>query len=1339
MILEKIQHHLGLSFLLVLVFTQSMFFLGVKASVDARDNLQAFFMQPNISSNIELGDQINFRAQLYVPEQDELSWAYFTVTSPEQAISVNFDANLTEDGHWGASVPWDTTDWQAGAYQINATAYAYNADGVIVQSYFSQPQIVYLIDPVEYQMAQEIVPPDGDLIDLASMITITSPVENSHIAMDEAMHVTIETNDVIGLDGRFINIRIMDISRASEIVDSRRDVYDHVILSTGQWQWNIEYGADFISQNLEAGTEYVLMVEMLDREDSSIHIPKDLHFFTVAAANNQIHIINSSPATGSIISGSQTISLEFEPALLADEVVVVEVSRSNDMSTDKSLGPADISADMSTASILWNTADTEGDFADPVFPDNDLANTDDFYTVSFYKQVNGEEPNNDNMIHQVAYYIQNNGDNFSVYWVEPAGQAYEGNQIALQASTNRPASYLSFEIVNQVDHTISSGILTATSYDAGENIWVRDPYTIPSTWPDGDYVINITASAADGSASASISQPLTLARMDNSDYVFSGGDLYFSYKTSMTGTETLTLQALNWEPSDLANARIKFLVNDISNEQVASIEGADVISDVAGQKFLANFDTVRLSNGSYTICAKVYYQENEINSLCGSLTEIFNDFTLSVPTDSLGELDVEFFKPKLNLDEIYHSLNLSADVKKDEKNYYWIWENIDNDNVISFNTNKGFDSVIIDTTFNIKSDKLVGGHYRIYVKYLDVNSHGEETWSNPAPYTIDMTDADDIKILGDIEGLADGPIIDNDLAAIELYVDGDILHTGDNVYISANFYDELEMPTVGIKQQIPGDSKEGIKKFVRNLPLTKISCSSLAIPQIFRNTISELHHQYCWKGVIPKEGVDEYNNYDDSVGGEEKIVSDTPGYLRSGRGTIGASYVINKGGDANRSATSEVFTINFIFTQYDRPAGNTPEENVGENVSKNSKNKESLSFSGELNCLDFGIYNDLICNQFLAIMSGQIDEQCLNAGIYEATACENYLLQKQVQKECDDEAIIDTLACQDWLLEKYAGTVECALDDLELCTSILRNKYLNRLVAAKNKQTKISSSTGAMIGQIFTLDELSQRLTDDHIDTSILPLTASKEVKVLLAKSASQTVLESEDQLTVLHSAFMIVDTDADGLSDDMERYYGTDINNPDTDADSYLDGEEVANGYNPLGDGKLGKDRSTLDKIIATDNNLEQPKKLSKKIDPEYDIAFSKNEDNKIRLQGTAEPDTWLTIFLYSDLPLVMTTKTDESGNWVYDIQNSLVDGGHKVYVTVNDDTGTIVKQSSPLAFLVKSAQAVTADQYFETGTSIETVTDSMLWLYILGAVLLVVFGIIFIFILHRNKGQQI
>lgn len=43
-------------------------------------------------------------------------------------------------------------------------------------------------------------------------------------------------------------------------------------------------------------------------------------------------------------------------------------------------------------------------------------------------------------------------------------------------------------------------------------------------------------------------------------------------------------------------------------------------------------------------------------------------------------------------------------------------------------------------------------------------------------------------------------------------------------------------------------------------------------------------------------------------------------------------------------------------------------------------------------------------------------------------------------------------------------------------------------------------------------------------------------------------------------------DTDSDGITDIEEALYGTDFRNPDSDGDSFLDGNEVFHGYDPLG-----------------------------------------------------------------------------------------------------------------------------------------------------------------------------
>lgn len=59
----------------------------------------------------------------------------------------------------------------------------------------------------------------------------------------------------------------------------------------------------------------------------------------------------------------------------------------------------------------------------------------------------------------------------------------------------------------------------------------------------------------------------------------------------------------------------------------------------------------------------------------------------------------------------------------------------------------------------------------------------------------------------------------------------------------------------------------------------------------------------------------------------------------------------------------------------------------------------------------------------------------------------------------------------------------------------------------------------------------------------------------------------------------VIIDTDKDYLPDAWEKIIGTDPKNPDTDGDKYLDGTEVAAGFDPL-----NKEQKQIPKLIKVD-----------------------------------------------------------------------------------------------------------------------------------------------------------
>ncbi len=73
-------------------------------------------------------------------------------------------------------------------------------------------------------------------------------------------------------------------------------------------------------------------------------------------------------------------------------------------------------------------------------------------------------------------------------------------------------------------------------------------------------------------------------------------------------------------------------------------------------------------------------------------------------------------------------------------------------------------------------------------------------------------------------------------------------------------------------------------------------------------------------------------------------------------------------------------------------------------------------------------------------------------------------------------------------------------------------------------------------------------------------------------KPLTGSILEAIDQ-----------DADHDGLTNREESYWNTDFQNPDTDGDGFLDGEEVASGHNPT---KLGPNDALIDAKNLTEKS---------------------------------------------------------------------------------------------------------------------------------------------------------
>lgn len=160
------------------------------------------------------------------------------------------------------------------------------------------------------------------------------------------------------------------------------------------------------------------------------------------------------------------------------------------------------------------------------------------------------------------------------------------------------------------------------------------------------------------------------------------------------------------------------------------------------------------------------------------------------------------------------------------------------------------------------------------------------------------------------------------------------------------------------------------------------------------------------------------------------------------------------------------------------------------------------------------------------------------------------------------------------------------------------------------------------------------------------------------------------------------IDSDNDGLTDSEELRLGTNRFHPDTDGDGYLDGLEIARGFNPL-------IPSPGDKIAFTEPG-EEIGVIRDDLYAIESIQVGEEDGHEIlSINGRARPLAFVILYIYSEVPIVVTVRVNAFGKFEYKLSKTIPDGEHRVYVALTDSNGLIVEKSKPLAF-VKEAQAI-------------------------------------------------
>jgi hypothetical protein len=270
---------------------------------------------------------------------------------------------------------------------------------------------------------------------------------------------------------------------------------------------------------------------------------------------------------------------------------------------------------------------------------------------------------------------------------------------------------------------------------------------------------------------------------------------------------------------------------------------------------------------------------------------------------------------------------------------------------------------------------------------------------------------------------------------------------------------------------------------------------------------------------------------------------------------------------------------------------------------------------------------------------------------------------------------------------------------------------------------KISNQTGSIDSSsvTFTVDTPVVNSTTGNATTTTTNKTganttttnqtntsaAASETGVVKSDTAANN---SKDATTVAENINQIdpnLDSDNDGLTDVEELRIGTDLHNPDTDGDGYLDGDEVKNGFDPLkaSDGKKSdkimfqspKDQGAVKAEYSVSSVAAVDTSTTSVDAAKSDTNGSANSSKKIKLQGKGLPNAFVTVYIFSNDPVIVTVKTNANGDWEYVLDKNLENGNHEVYVAVTDNTGKITAKSQPL-FFVKTAQAVELTSNLDT-----------------------------------------
>lgn len=395
-------------------------------------------------------------------------------------------------------------------------------------------------------------------------------------------------------------------------------------------------------------------------------------------------------------------------------------------------------------------------------------------------------------------------------------------------------------------------------------------------------------------------------------------------------------------------------------------------------------------------------------------------------------------------------------------------------------------------------------------------------------------------------------------------------------------------------------------------------------------------------------------------------------------------------------------------------------------------------------CKKQGIENEAECETYME--QKYMTKECREMGAKTRAECDQIMFKKFSPQECQEAGINNEKDCKEFLFNKYAPKIQCEGMDEWQCKNSIKERHLGNIIAKQAQSKELKDKISQLAGESVKIEDLGTKL---NLAAGMIPLR-KKEAGVKILTAEENLILDEEDNLINTSPIALMIDSDGDGLPDDLEARWGTNPQEADSDEDGYSDNVEIQANYNPLGTGEIKKALAPIDQAILDNKPLGQPK-TEGEISDELLVSTIINKTNEetgvsegYKLTGQAEPNSTVTLYIYSDLPLVITAKANEYGNWQYEINESLIEGQHEVYVVINDNTGRVLQKSNPVNFFVEEAKAVSVKDFISASTASTSSPEptakakSLLNYYMIFAIALIIIGIlIFIIFLIQKKKQ--